>query len=403
MPDTVADLSNAPRTNSVLNERPDIPDTHFVDHRVYNDPAIFKVETETIFSKVWKFVCHVSEVANPFDFRTTSVAGVPLLILRNGQDELKCFVNICSHRGARFEQRPAGNARRFMCPFHHWTFNTAGECVGIPRSEAYDNCGLDRSKLGLREVRIETVHGLAFVNLDDDAISLEEYIGSAMDALVPVFANQELEVISYSEQVLETNWKNWQETNMDLYHEYLHVVNRRTSLTQEGYHDRQWSVHQNGHTTIEPMAVNYANMPGWEQRSSIVFDGLKEGEFRHVCLFPDIVLLCRSTILRIDVQIPISPTKTLVQYRGLAVKGEPAKDRLRRTRDHNEFWGPFGRNLPEDMVVAVAQTEAMSEQTGGYTLFAREDGGTTMDDMAARGWYAEWSRRTGLNAADPVL
>ena len=115
MPDTVADLSNAPRTNSVLNERPDIPDTHFVDHRVYNDPAIFKVETETIFSKVWKFVCHVSEVANPFDFRTTSVAGVPLLILRNGQDELKCFVNICSHRGARFEQRPAGNARRFMC------------------------------------------------------------------------------------------------------------------------------------------------------------------------------------------------------------------------------------------------------------------------------------------------
>ena len=122
-----------------------------------------------------------------------------------------------------------------------------------------------------------------------------------------------------------------------------------------------------------------------------------------MCLFPDIVLLCRSTILRIDVQIPISPTKTLVQYRGLAVKGEPAKDRLRRTRDHNEFWGPFGRNLPEDMVVAVAQTEAMSEQTGGYTLFAREDGGTTMDDMAARGWYAEWSRRTGLNAADPVL
>lgn len=84
-------LGNAPRPSALLNRSPDIPRTHFVDHRIYNDPDIFRLETETIFAKTWKFVCHVSEIPNPLDFRTTTVAGVPLLVLRNEREELKCF------------------------------------------------------------------------------------------------------------------------------------------------------------------------------------------------------------------------------------------------------------------------------------------------------------------------
>ena len=68
-----------------------------------------------------------------------------------------------------------------------------------------------------------------------------------------------------------------------------------------------------------------------------------------------------SGILRLDVQVPISATRTLVQFRGLGVKGEPEERRLQRVRDHSGFWGPFGRHLPEDMVVSVVQREAMSE------------------------------------------
>jgi phenylpropionate dioxygenase-like ring-hydroxylating dioxygenase large terminal subunit len=237
--------------------------------------------------------------------------------------------------------------------------------------------------------------------LDEDAAGLDEFLGNSLDSLAPVLDNQELEVIHYSEQVLNANWKNWQETNMDFYHEYLHVVNRRTSLGQEGYHERKWHPHANGHANIDPMKVDYTRMKGWDARKDVAFKGLEPGEFRHTCLFPDIVFLCRATILRIDVQVPISATKTLIQFRGLGVKGETAEDRLQRVRDHNEFWGLFGRNLPEDMVVSVAQGEAMSEQTGGYTLFAREDDATTMDDIAARKWYEHWSRLTGVDAANP--
>jgi len=56
---TESDLSNSPRTSAALNRRPDIPHTYFVDHRVYDNPEVFRVETETIFTKIWKFVCHI--------------------------------------------------------------------------------------------------------------------------------------------------------------------------------------------------------------------------------------------------------------------------------------------------------------------------------------------------------
>ena len=395
-------LRNSMTANTALNQQPEVPPTHFVDHRIYNDPDIFQVETDTIFAKSWKFVCHESEIANPLDFRTTSVAGVALIVLRNERGEIKCFVNVCSHRGVKFEQRPAGTASKFICPFHRWTYDTNGACIAVPGIGAYAACGIEKADLGLREVRTAQKYGLVFVNLDDNAMGLDEFLGDALDALAPVFENQELEVIHYNEQVLDANWKNWQETNMDLYHEYLHVVNRRTSLSQDGYHERKWHVHANGHTTIDPMKVNYAKMKGWKQRSDVVFDGLTTGEFRHACLFPDIVFLCRSTILRVDVQIPISATQTLIQFRGLGVKGESEERRLQRVRDHNEFWGPFGRNLPEDMVVSVAQGKAMSQQAGGYTLFAREQDDTTHDDLPGRAWYAEWARQTGIDPASPA-
>lgn len=49
---TESHLSNSPRTSAVLNRRPDIPHTYFVDPLVYNDPEVFRIETETIFTKI---------------------------------------------------------------------------------------------------------------------------------------------------------------------------------------------------------------------------------------------------------------------------------------------------------------------------------------------------------------
>ena len=45
-----------------IDQLPGLPDTHYLDNRIFTDEEIFEVEREEIFSKVWPFVCHESEL-----------------------------------------------------------------------------------------------------------------------------------------------------------------------------------------------------------------------------------------------------------------------------------------------------------------------------------------------------
>lgn len=375
-----------------------LPTTHYVDNRVYCDPEVFEVEQEKIFSRVWKFACCDSEVAQPYDFRTTKVARIPLVIVRGPDSVIRAFVNSCSHRGAKLVEEPSGSTRRFECLFHRWSYDTRGKCIDIPREEAYHRVGIEKAHCGLKQVRCEVRHGFVFVNLDDNASPLEEFLGGCLSVYDDVFSEAELEVFHYHEQIVHANWKHWQETNMELYHEYLHVLNRNTGMTNPEYFRRTWHSYGNGHVSIDPWLVKYEGMPGMKSRSEFMLPGLKPDEFRLLDIFPDVMLNCRTSVIRMDTQIPIAPDKTVVQYRGLGVKGEPHEVRRHRIKQHAQVWGPFGRNLPEDSIAAEQQQKTMGTASK-FSLIAREEDGLTQDDIPLRMFYREWERLTGLNAA----
>jgi hypothetical protein len=139
-------------------------------------------------------------------------------------------------------------------------------------------------------------------------------------------------------------------------------------------------------------------MPGMASRTDDTLPGFQPNEFRLLDIFPDMMINCRTSVVRIDTQIPLGPGKTLVQFRGLGVKGEPEEMRRRRILEHAQFWGPFGRNLPEDALAAERQRESMGNASG-FSLIAREEDGFTQDDFPLREFYRTWERYTGLNAA----
>ena len=78
---------------------PALPHTHFVDNTVYTDESLFREEQTKIYGSVWKFVCHEGEIPDPNDFRTSQVAGQPLVIARGVDGKVRTFINSCSHRG----------------------------------------------------------------------------------------------------------------------------------------------------------------------------------------------------------------------------------------------------------------------------------------------------------------
>jgi len=384
-------------------ERPEAPDTHFVDNRIYTGEDIFREEQEKIFSRVWKFVCHESEISNVNDYRTTIVAETPLIVCRGPDGTIRTFVNACSHRGALVIRNPRGNARTLQCIFHRWTYdNASGECTGRPSEPGFTEMGPKIEACGLRQVKTEVYLGLVFVNLNDGAEGLKDFLSNALELEEEILGTVELEVFDYYEQVLNTNWKNWQETNMDLYHEYMHAINRRTSLGERAYYDRNWRIYPRGHAAIERYKVRYDKQKGWTERSShLRLPGLDPSEFQLIDIFPDLAVNARGTVVRIDSQTPLSPTKTLVQYRGLAIKNVSASDRTQQMKDYAALWSPFGRNLPEDCLATELQGRAMGGGTVPYTYWTRQSAGKTHDDLAIRAYYAEWGRLMGRNPARP--
>lgn len=374
---------------------PDLPAGHYVDARIYTDPDVFAEEQERLLRKSWKFACHVSEIPECGDFRTLDHAGYPLIVIRGQDGQIRSFINSCSHRSSMIVEEPSGNAKNLTCPFHLWSFDTQGRCVYITRPEGYDEVSICKENRGLREVKTGEILGLVFVNLDDGSMDLEEYIGDGLETFSEILGTEELEVFHYHRVVMDANWKQWHETNMELYHEWGHVVNRTTSVAVEGYHDRHWKIYPNGHGTLEPLAVQYRNYPGWENRASKMLPGLTEGEFRVVDIFPNTTLIARSTSLRIDTSTPIAPGKTLVEYRGLGIKGESAEDRAMRQKHHNQFWGPLGRNVPEDVLFVEKVERANRNGAARYGIIARREGGKSQDDEVVRAFYDEWKQYMG--------
>lgn len=376
---------------------PDIPDSGYVSGRVYTDEGIFRRETDRIFRRTWRLVCHESELAAPFDYRTFELSGQPLFCIRSSEGQIRTFINACSHRGARLLVEPAGNARRITCFYHHWTYSAEGSCIGIPRASGYDSSGLERRDLGLREVRTEVKQGLVFINLDSDAEALDAFLDGALDHLEPIMNTQPLETFHFSRSVLNCNWKAWQETNLDLYHENMHVVLRRTQMNAMAMADRKLRLYGHGHAGSGKMVAAYEGYKGFAGRGADVppLPTTDPSDFRFSILFPGSAVLSRGTVMRIDTVIPISTSKTVLEMRGLGIKGESDADREVRTRHFNQYWGPMGRNVPEDMFAAEACEAAFRNQAARYQIIARDEKLSGQDDAPLRGFYGQWARMTG--------
>ena len=58
--------------------------------------------------------------------------GLPLVILRNKQNEIKVFHNVCSHRGMLLVHNEMEVQGALRCKYHSWSYNLDGELKGTP-------------------------------------------------------------------------------------------------------------------------------------------------------------------------------------------------------------------------------------------------------------------------------
>src|SRR5580692_6829895 len=135
---------------------------------VYTDPERLQAEQRVLFRGQPLLVALSGDLPSTGDYLATEVAGVPLLLVRGEDAEVRGFLNICRHRGGRVASGRGRPGRAFKCPYHSWAYDLNGELLGQPLArDAFDS--LDRREFGLLPVPVSERFGLIFARIGSNA------------------------------------------------------------------------------------------------------------------------------------------------------------------------------------------------------------------------------------------
>ena len=163
---------------------PDWPAQHLRGNRLpgyrYTSKEFFAREWEGMWARVWLLLGRESEIPNPGDWQREDVGPESILMVRQRDDSIKAFYNVCQHRGNRLVTAETGHVNRFVCRYHSWAFMPDGQLDFALDREDFpegDPCG----KVNLEELRCETFAGFIWVNMDPDCVTLREFLGPIWD------------------------------------------------------------------------------------------------------------------------------------------------------------------------------------------------------------------------------
>ena len=187
-----------------------------VHRAVYADAGVFELEMERIFGRAWLVLGHESQVKAPGDYFTTRMGREPVVVIRSSSEEIGVLINRCAHRGSMVCTEGRGNAERFVCPYHGWSYDRAGELKAVPFASGYQSLeGLRLKALP----RVATYRGFIFASLAAEGPGLEEFLGAArasFDDMVDRAPGGELEVAGgVFKHTYNGNWKLMLENHLD--------------------------------------------------------------------------------------------------------------------------------------------------------------------------------------------
>jgi Rieske 2Fe-2S family protein len=197
----------------------------------YTSLEVHDEERERIWWGDWVCLGRTEELPNPGDYIVRDLAGESVFVTRNEAGELLGFYNVCSHRGTRFvdDEPAAGHVRKvFKCPYHAWTYDLSGRCVGTPNVKEGEL--FDRSDYPLHGFAVDSYAGFIFASLAEEPRPMLEALTEGVESVTMFdrFRMDELRVGVRIVYEVAANWK----IVVENYNECLHCPTIHPELVQ---------------------------------------------------------------------------------------------------------------------------------------------------------------------------
>jgi Rieske 2Fe-2S family protein len=196
--------------NSLLDSR---QPNHGLPRQFYHDELLYQAEMEAIWRQDWLFAGHSCQIPTPGEYFLYNVEGDSVIVIRGDYGQVNALYNVCRHRGSAICQEQQGSVRRFVCPYHQWTYDRSGHLLLQNGMQE----GLDKSQLGLYPVHAREVEGMIFISLAQEPVDFDP----AEAAIAQVAKPQGLgrgKVAKILDYVVDSNWKLVWENNRECYH-----------------------------------------------------------------------------------------------------------------------------------------------------------------------------------------
>ncbi len=344
----------------------------------YKSPSLLNLEIDNVFLNHWQIICHVSDVRDPGDFITFDFCNERVLVLRDQQNKVQAFNNVCRHRGSRVIADEKGKCKALVCPFHGWVYNLDGSLRGPSKPSSFPK--MDKRKFGLTKLELEIWNGLVFVRFQKGP---QPSIQKLMEPFSKEISYYKIDKMLPSSgiwtEMSQVNWKSVRDVDNEGYHVPMAHPSLQ-DLYGETYFDepfvdgvsrsqgiftrkkaRKWSV-RNYKNISQPVI----NLPKNLQKA-----------WNYYGIFPNAVIALTPETMQFYQEFPISTNTSLLRGAAYRYKNENRQQRVARKLCYR-----IDRDtIEEDIQLTVWSNEAMSSKAfEGFYLSDLEYGLKTHHD-----------------------
>ena len=324
-----------------------IEKAHGLPNECYLNNDYLEFEKEKIFKNNWTMIGVASSVPNPGDAKPFNLLGIPILIVRNKENEVKVFHNVCSHRGFKLVDQECKLKNVIRCPYHSWSYDFNGKLTVTPHIGGlgkHEVEGFIKTSSNLKEIKSNIWMDLIFININSNAKPFEDFIKPLEDRWSKFISKKDQKLIRHStdngyfNMTVNSNWKFAIENYCESYHlPWIHPELNKVSNISDHYHIEDENLNFSGQGSNKYSQqfdgnIKFKCFPNWPTELS------EKSEY--VSLYPNVMLGIHIDHFYAFWLEPISNNQTKEHFELYYVGDESASsDEFKDIREKNfAFW-----------------------------------------------------------------